>query len=126
VAWERNGPFFAIIDTTETTDDPTFHNGIVQRADFRLISSHYSVDELLQIAQPRKNSPFTRITENVAERYQENLDILETTRMILKSSQTTQKETANGKTYFLLQISSKNIKLQILQDLMNLALQRAR
>jgi hypothetical protein len=47
------------------TDDVTFHNGTVQRADFRLIRSHYVVAELLQIAQLKKNSPFTRITEDV-------------------------------------------------------------
>jgi hypothetical protein len=36
--------------------------------------------------------------------------------MILKSSQTTQREIAIGKERFLLPISSKDIKLQILKD----------
>jgi hypothetical protein len=70
VAWERNGLSLAITDMAEVTDDATFHNGIVQRADFRLIRSHYVVAELLQIAQLRKNSPFTRNIEDVTDHCQ--------------------------------------------------------
>jgi hypothetical protein len=65
VARKRNGMFFAIIDTAGTTDDATFHNGIVQQADFRLIRSYCAIAELLQIAQLRKNSPSTRFTEDI-------------------------------------------------------------
>jgi hypothetical protein len=70
VAWERNGLFLAITDMAEKTDDATFHNDTVQRVDFRLIHSHYAIAELLQIAQLRKNLPFTRITEDITERCQ--------------------------------------------------------
>jgi hypothetical protein len=40
----------------------------VQRVDFKLICSHYVVTKLLQLAQLRKNSSFTRIIEDVTER----------------------------------------------------------
>jgi hypothetical protein len=52
------------------TDAATFHNGTVQRADFRLICSHCAVAKLLQLAQLRKNSPFARYTEDITKRYQ--------------------------------------------------------
>jgi hypothetical protein len=75
------------------TDNATFHNGTVQRVDFRLIHSHCAIAELLQIAQLRKNSPFTRFTERHYGTPPENPDTPETTRMILKSTQaTTEKE----------------------------------
>jgi hypothetical protein len=49
-AWERNGPSLAITDTAKMMGDTTFHNGTVQRTNFRLIHSHCVVTELLQIA----------------------------------------------------------------------------
>jgi hypothetical protein len=56
----------------------------------------------------------------------ENPDTLKTTQIILRNTQTTKKETATEKEIFLLQISSKDIRLQILQDPTNSVLQRAR
>jgi hypothetical protein len=56
----------------------------------------------------------------------ENLDTLETTRTMLKSNQTTKRRRQWRKKDFLLQISSKDIRLQILQDPMNSILWWAR
>jgi hypothetical protein len=47
MAWERNGLFLSIANTAEMTDDATFHNGTVQRTDFKLIRSHCAIAELL-------------------------------------------------------------------------------
>jgi hypothetical protein len=62
--------FLTITDTIEMTDDATFHNCTVQRANFRLIHSHYDITELLRIAQLRKNSASTKSTEDVTVRLQ--------------------------------------------------------
>jgi hypothetical protein len=66
---ESNGLFLAITDTAEMTDNATFYNGTVQRADFRLIRLHCAIAELLQIAQLRKNLPSTRFTEDITVRH---------------------------------------------------------
>jgi hypothetical protein len=70
MAWKRNGLFLAITNTAEMTNDATFHNGIVQWVDFRLIRSHCAIAELLRIAQLRKNSPSKRFIEVVTVRLQ--------------------------------------------------------
>jgi heme oxygenase len=93
------------------TDDTTFHNGTVQRADFRLINLHCAIAKLLWIAQLRKELD---IHKNHRRRYSmppDNLDTSETTQMILKSTQTIKMRQQLRKKDFLLQISSKGIKV---------------
>jgi hypothetical protein len=55
-----------------------------------------------------------------------NPDTSKTTRTMLRSDQTTKRQYQRRKKDFLLQIPSKDIRLQILQDPMNLVLQRSR
>jgi hypothetical protein len=56
----------------------------------------------------------------------ENPNTSETTRTMLRSSQTTKRRYQQRKKYFLLQIPTKDIRLQILQDPTNSVLRRAR
>jgi hypothetical protein len=73
------------------TGDTIFHNGIVQRADPRLIRSHYAIDELLQITETQKEFTIHKIHIIHYSVPQENLNTLKTTQTILKSTQTTKR-----------------------------------
>jgi hypothetical protein len=84
------------------TDDATFHNGIVQRADFRLIRSHCIVAELLQMAQPKKNSPFIWNTEAVTDRCQRTRIIQKQPRWYSKALRQQKRKTATGKERFFI------------------------
>jgi hypothetical protein len=105
----------------------TVHNGTVQRADPRLICSHHTINEVIQIAQFRKKKlSIHKIHMIHYSTPPENPNTSETTRTMLRSSQTTKRWHQQRKKDFLLQIPTKDIRLQILQDPTNSVLWRAR
>jgi hypothetical protein len=68
-----------------------FHNGTVQQADFTLICSHCAIAELLQLVKNQKELVIRKIHIRDYRTLPKNPDFLETTRMMLNSTQTIKK-----------------------------------
>jgi hypothetical protein len=92
MAWERNGLFPTITDTAEMTDCTPFYNGTVQWADFRITHSHYAIAKLLQLVQTQKELVIHKIHRRYYKTLpKKNPNFLETTRVVLNSTQTSKK-----------------------------------
>jgi hypothetical protein len=78
------------------TDCTPFHNGTIQRADFRLIRSHCAIAELLQLVQTQKELAIRKIHRRDYRTLPKNPNFLKTTQMILNSTQTSKKGDNNS------------------------------